>query len=336
MDIKIGEGRMKDSSLQQQAPIWIDLDEMAEGPGPYTMSYGFNLDVLCESIRKVGLLNPPLVARNEKGSFDIVAGYRRILALKFQGEPKVLCKEVTSVLPSPLERFLVNFYENVATRKFNDIEKAMILERLRGYVQKEEILASFMPLLSLPSHEGTLEFYLKLVNLEESVQNAITQEEMSMKAAKVLLELDRGSQQVLFRWIGVLKFNFNQQMKFVEYVQDISLRENMTAPQVLSEESLLKMLENPRLNNPQKAKGVLETLRARRYPRLATARQVVESRISAISLPPGAVIHYDAYLEDPNYHLEVRFKDGKNLRKTIRLLHSLDELEAIPEPWAGQ
>ena len=248
--------------IQIQLPVWVDLDEMEEGPGPYTMSYGFNLDILCESIRKVGLLNPPLVARNEKGRFDIVAGYRRILALKALGEPKVLCKEVTSVLPSPLERFLVNFYENVALRKFNDIEKAMILERLRRYVQKEEILASFMPLLSLPSHEGTLEFYLKLVNLEESFQNAISQEEISLKVAKALLELDRDSQQVLFHWIGILKFNFNQQMKFIEYVQDISLREKMTIPQVLSEGSLLKMLKNPRLNNPQKAKGVLEILRA--------------------------------------------------------------------------
>lgn len=336
MDIKIGEGRMKDSSLQQQAPIWIDLDEMAEGPGPYTMSYGFNLDVLCESIRKVGLLNPPLVARNEKGSFDIVAGYRRILALKFQGEPKVLCKEVTSVLPSPLERFLVNFYENVATRKFNDIEKAMILERLRGYVQKEEILASFMPLLSLPSHEGTLEFYLKLVNLEESVQNAITQEEMSMKAAKALLELDRGSQQVLFRWIGVLKFNFNQQMKFLEHIRDIGMREHMTIPEVLCEASLLKILENSRLNNPQKAKAILDTLRIRRHPRLSMAQQMVENKISSISLPSGAAIHYDPYFEDPNYRLEISFKDGKDLRKSISLLHSLDGLEAIPEPWTDQ
>ena len=90
------------------------------------------------------------------------------------------------------------------------------------------------------------------------------------------------------------------------------------------------------MNNPQKAKGVLETLRARRYPRLARAQQVVESRISAISLPLDAIIHYDPYLEDASYHLEIRFRDGKELRKTISVLDSLDELEAIPEPWAGQ
>jgi len=329
------KGRVTLMDIKIQPTVWVDLDEMAEGPGPYTMSYGFNLDALIESIRKVGLLNPPLVARNEKGGFDIVAGYRRILSLKALGEPKALCKEVTSVLSSRLERLLVNFYENVATRSFNHIEKALILERLGGYVPKEQILASFMPLLSLPSHEGTLEFYLKLVSLKECVQKAIAQEEISIKVAKVLVELERGSRQVLFDWIRMLKLNFNQQIKFTEYVQDISMREDRTIHEVLSEESLLKILENPRWNNPQKAKGVLETLRGRRYPRLARAQKAVESRISAIPLPLDATIHYDPYFEDVRYHLEIRFRDGKELRKTIRVLNSLDELEAIPDPWAG-
>jgi ParB-like chromosome segregation protein Spo0J len=122
---------------------------MAEGPGPYTMSYGFDLKALCESIGKIGIISPLLVARNERGGFDIVSGYRRILALKALGEVKVLAQDVTSALSSPLERLLACFYENLATRKFNAIEKAMILQRLQRYVGKKEILSYFMPLLSL-------------------------------------------------------------------------------------------------------------------------------------------------------------------------------------------
>ena len=115
MDIRKGEG------------TWTDLCEIADGLGPYTMSYGFNLDLLCESIRKVGLINPPLLARNQEGSFDVVSGYRRILALKALGKRKVFCLDVTVVLPSTLKRFLAAFYEKLATRKFNDTEKAFIL-----------------------------------------------------------------------------------------------------------------------------------------------------------------------------------------------------------------
>jgi len=93
-------------------------------------------------------------------------------------------------------------------------------------------------------------------------------------------------------------------------------------------------LENPRLNNPQKAKAVLETLRVRRFPRLAQAQKAIESAVSTVSMPPGASIHYDPYLEDPYYHLEIKFKHGKELRNAIDKLHPLRELEAIPELWA--
>jgi ParB family chromosome partitioning protein len=324
MDITKGQG------------IHLDLEKVADDPGPYTMSYGFDLDVLCESIRKVGLINPPLVARNQEGSFDVVSGFRRILALKALGERNAFCHDVTTALASPLERLLAAFYENLATRKFNDMEKAILLHKLQAHVATEEILASFMPLLSLPSHEGTLKFYLKLLHLEESVQRAIGREEISIKVARALVEMEKDSQQVLFQWIILLKYNLNQQLKFVEYIEDIRMRETLAAPELLTEESFLKVMENPRLNNPQKGKAVLETLRLRRFPRLAQAQHAVESALSAISLPREASIHYDPCLENPYYRLEINFKHGKDLKHAISRLHALPELEALPELWTGR
>jgi len=89
--------------------------------------------------------------------FDVVSGYRRILALK-PGERKVFCLDVTAVLPSTLKRFLAAFYENLATRKFNDMEKALILNKLQSHVRKKEILASLCLSLSSFSrrHLGVL------------------------------------------------------------------------------------------------------------------------------------------------------------------------------------
>jgi len=314
----------------------LDLDQTAKSPGPYTTSFGFKLDVLCESIRKVGLINPPLVARNPEGAFDIVAGYRRILALRALGERETFGYDVTASLASPLERLLAGFYENLATRGFNDIEKAIVLNKLGNYVTTEEILVSFMPLLSLPSHEGTLNFYLKLLDLEENVQRSIGREEISIKVAKALVEMGKGERQALLHWIDLLRINFNQQIKFIEYVQDIGLKEMTTIPKILSEGSFVEIVENPRLNTPQKAKLVLEMLRVRLSPRLAQAQQAVESAVSAISMPREASIHYDPYLEHPCYRLDISFKHGKDLKRTISKLHALRELEAIPELWAGQ
>jgi hypothetical protein len=123
-------------------------------------------------------------------------------------------------------------------------------------------------------------------------------------------------------------------MKFLEYIEDIRIRDGATVSEMFSDEVLLKVLENPRLNNPQKAKAVLETLRVRRFPRLAQAQQAIESAISTVSMPSGASIHYDPYLEDPYYRLEIKFKHGKELRNAIDKLHLSRDLEAIPELWA--
>ena len=320
-DVRVGEG------------IWVNLGEVAAGPGPYTMSYGFNLDVLCESIRKAGVVNPPLISGNEMSGVDVVSGYRRILALKALGESKALCKDVTSLLPSPRERLLANFYENAATREFNDVEKAMILERLQKHLPKEEILASFMPLLSLPRHQGTLELYLKLANLGEDIQRAIASEEISMRTLKALLEVDEASRGVLFQNMSFLRLNLNQQTKFIDYAKDIAMRENLPILKVFSQRSFLEILRNPKINKPQKANAALELLMIRRYPRLAKAQRAVQSKVSAVPLPPGVNLHYDPFLEAPNYRLEICFKNGEDLRNSVNQLGSLDELKTIPDLW---
>jgi hypothetical protein len=147
--------------------------------------------------------------------------------------------------------------------------------------------------------------------------------------------MDKGSRKVVFNWIKVFNFNINQQLKFIEYTKDISMKENKPISEVLSAGLLLEVAESPQLNTPQKTKAVLETLRVRRFPRLAQAQQAVERAISSIPMPSGTSIHYDPYLENPYYRLEIDFTHGKDLKRTISRLHAFHELEAIPELWTG-
>ena len=58
----------------------VNIKDIDDRPGPYCMSFGFDLEPLTESIRRVGLINSPLLVRNGNGELDIVIGYRRIRA----------------------------------------------------------------------------------------------------------------------------------------------------------------------------------------------------------------------------------------------------------------
>jgi hypothetical protein len=315
-----------------QRGIRLKSVEIDEAPGPYAMSFGFDLHPLCESIRNIGLLNPPCIGMGEKGEIEVITGYRRLLALKKLGWPEVTCEDLSFVLPSPRERLLFAFYENLASRVFNPVEKALILRRLEPLLDKEDILKRMMPLLSLPAHEGTFRFYAKLAEMNHAFKDAVAGGRISLNTAKSLMDLEPESAESAFQGIINLTLNFNQQTQFIDIMNDLFVIEGKFYSQILEAEPMAAILENKHLNKPQKAKKLLEELRSRRYPRWKAAERRFQENIARLSLPEGARIDHPAYFEAPGYRLEVQFQDGVDLMEKLRRLSQVSGLEEFRDP----
>ncbi len=313
--------------------IRIPTEMLDETPGPYTMSFGFDLDPMLESIRKVGLLNPPLVERDGSGKIHIIAGYRRALALKSLKEEEIVCRDLSSSTLDASKRLLLNLYDNLACREFNGPEKGMILERLMGHFSEEDVLSFYMPLLGLPSHRPLLMTYLKLGELEREIRVAFAHERLSYKTVRAFVEMRPASRAAFFKWFAIIMFNFNQQSQFIELTQDISSESGVPVPVFLGEGGLVEILEDRGLNGPQKAKAAIDWLRARKLPNLHDAERKFQGMIRRIGLPDGVVVQHSPFFESQDYRLELRFRDGKALRKKILELASLEGLEQFMDPW---
>ncbi len=211
---------MKIKNITQNNPVMIDIGDMEEKPGPYCMSFGFDVKPLISSIEKFGLINMPFVAKGREGKVDVVAGYRRIKALRSLKWARVPCRDLSDSGLSPLELLLFNLYDNLATRKFNDVEKGMIMNRLVFHVPRGEIMERFMPILKLPSHEPFLDIFLKLEELDHHTRTGFVEKELSFQTIKTLLGMETDSRSVVLKWIYSIKFNSNQQKKFIEYLED--------------------------------------------------------------------------------------------------------------------
>jgi len=315
-----------------QRGIRLKSAEIDEAPGPYAMSFGFDLHPLCESIRNIGLLNPPCIGMGEKGEIEVITGYRRLLALKKLGWPEVTCEDLSFVLPSPRERLLFAFYENLASRVFNPVEKAMILRRLEPLLDKEDILKRMMPLLFLPAHEGTFRFYAELAEMNHAFKDAVACGRISLNTAKSLMDLEPESAESAFQCIINLTLNFNQQAQFIDIINDLLVLEGKLYSQILEAEPMAAIFENKHLNKPQKAKKLLEELRSRRYPRWMAAARRFQENIARLSLPEGTRIDHPAYFEAPGYRLEVQFQDGVDLMKKLRRLSQWSGLGEFRDP----
>lgn len=323
---------MEKQCIFGQHTALIELSQLDDRPGPYAMSFGYDLGPLCASIREIGLVHPPCIAFDGEGRTELVTGYRRVLALKRLGWRKVGCENVSGILPTPLQRLDFALHENRVSRDFNPVEKAMVLQRLDPLLEKRDLLDRFMPLLGLPSHEGLLTFYLKLAKMKGEYLDALAGGRLSLNAARLLLDVDPDSADCAFQILSGFALNFNQQLQFIDLLIDISKIERKSFSQVLLSEPLQALFDKGPLNTPQRAKKLLEGLRAMRYPRWQKAEKRFREKLDRIPLPDGARIDHPAYFEAPGYRLEVRFQDGPDLMEKLGRLVRSNTLQDLQDP----
>ncbi len=323
----------KQSEINRHRIHRVDIMDIDAHQKPYCMSFCFDIGLLTLSIHRVGLITPPLVIEKE-GRKQIISGYRRILALRSLGWKTVPCRVLTSSEFSPLECLLLNFFENISFRKFNEIEKAMILNRLSSHIEPDEILAHYMPLLDLPSKVSFLNFYCRLDReLEDPVKEAVIKEKLSLRTAKAFLDMPGAAKRHLFNLLSNVTFNKNQQRQLIEWLIDISHSDKVCMSSILQEGIYEKIISDSRMNNPQKANALLKALRSRLYPRLCMAEKTFKKTVSSLNLPERTRLRHSSFFESPEYCMEIRFQDGRDLGRKIEKLSKMKGLLNLNDPW---
>ena len=312
--------------------VFINTKELDEKQGPFCMSYRFDINTLMSSIETVGLINKPYIRRNKAGFLDIITGYRRIVALKALNWERVPCIDLTDSGMLDKDLLILNMYDNICTRRFNYVEKGMILNRLLMFFAKEDIYQTYINILGISSRREA-DLLSKIQELDDNVKDIIAGELLSIKTIESLFELDYPFRNKILKWIINLKLNFNQQALFIEYINDISIREKKSIQELLDEEIFFSLMTKEGQNTPQKAKRFIDLLRARRMPVLTKNEKAFTRKVSNLNLPKNVRIKHTPFFEGADYLLEISFKDGGMLKDTIEALARIKELSNIKDPW---
>lgn len=155
-------------------------------PNPHQPRYNFReneLTELSQSIQEHGILQPLIVTEDiANQQYTLIAGERRLQAAKLAGltEVPVIIRDV-----SEQERLELALIENVQREDLNPLEKAKAYQQLSTEFNftHEEIAKSVG--VSRASVTNTL----RLLNLPQEIQNALSQGEISEGHARTLLSL---------------------------------------------------------------------------------------------------------------------------------------------------
>ncbi len=323
---------MMERKLLKSTPKNVDISDIDLTPGPFCMSFNFNLEPLKASIDKFGVLNPPYLIKSSENNFTVVAGYRRLLAIRELGWSNIMCQILPDNFP-PLKALLLNLNDNLIHRQLNNIEKGMILQRLTRFIRMEEILTNFMSVLGIPSSKQTVELFLGLEGLEQTIKVSVAMERLSLRVVGLMRSIASDDRLKISDLFTSLKWSFSQQWETIQWITEIASREGCSIKKIIGEKDIIKVLHNDRMSNPQKVKAIVKILKAKRFPYLLETEKLFRKCISDLSLPLGVKIIPPASFEGIDYKLEIVFTKGKELKEKLADLYNLSGLERVTEFW---
>ena len=236
------------------------------------------LQELANSIKEFGILQPLLVQQKED-HYEIIAGERRWRAAKLAGlvEVPVLIREYDK--QRTMEIALI---ENVQRADLNPIEEAMAYQRLiQEFELTQEEIAN-----RVSKNRATITNSMRLLKLDQRVQQFLVDGQISSGHARALLGLDDGEKQ------------YQAAKKIIQ--ESLSVRDV---------EKLVKLLNRPEKENKQPENG----------PDINLIYRQIEDRLKTI-MGTKVIINR----KDKNKgRIEIEYYSQEELERLIELMESM-------------
>lgn len=242
-----------------------------------------SLNDLALSIKQHGIIQP-LVLRRKNDKYEIIAGERRFKAAKLAGLASV--PAVISNLDDNASAE-VAIVENIQRKDLTAIEEAKSFQALldKGYMTQDE-LARKMGL-----SQSAISNKLRLLTLDESVQDAILSEKISERHARTLLKVPSHEKQK-----ELLNKIINERLTVKQLEDEIKNMEltpnneiNVTSKPIAPEEEMLSD------NNNNNNLGSIEDI----YSNAMNIKDVIGNEQRPEELQPVEKVTPDAFFSNP-------------------------------------
>ena len=170
--------------------VMLRTDQIKAGRfQPRSMISEAGLEELKASIKRSGVIEPVIVRTMAQGTYELVAGERRLRASQALG-----IQEVPAIIKTLSDKEALEFslIENVQRENLNPLEEAKGYTRLLdefGYTQ-EDVAAA------VGKDRATVANFLRLLSLPEEIQRGLRDAAITMGHAKALLGVEDRAQQV--------------------------------------------------------------------------------------------------------------------------------------------
>lgn len=314
--------------LKDLTPRPVELETIDGDDDFYRMSHAFETGPLRASIRLSGLLHPLILEAGEGRGPRVVSGFRRYLACRELGE-KTVPALFASAPPEALYRVVL--LENLSHRAFNPVEISLALNRLAQWLDREELVRSWLPLMGLAPSPRLLAMYLTVRDLGEEIREALVSGKLNISDVPALMKWPEQERQHVFRLFRELKMGTNIRREVALNLFEIEKRDGVPPSAFLAGEEVSRVIRHGELSVPQKAQAVRGIVRRCRYPTLTSLEAAFSAKIKALKLPPSISVHHPPFFEGEDYTCTFTFRSDREFQDSVGRLHDIRHEKILSE-----
>jgi len=294
----------------------IDLEDNA-----YRITTRLDIDDLVNSIKNIGLINPPLL-KMDGLKYIVVCGFRRINACKLLGHPRIEAAIVDSGVNS-LECVKFAITDNALQRPLNLVEKSRSINMLSCFYSDYNSLSKAVSVLGLPENPLFIKKIKNICHLPRVIQNCILSETVSLSVA---IELGMFNCDVGIAFANLfddLKLSLNKQREIITLIKEIAIRDDVSIMEVLQESDFLEILNDNDFDRSQKSQKIRFYLKQRRYPKITAADKKFKQNIKELKLGNNIKLVPPSNFEGAVYNLKLSFSNSKELQDSLENINSI-------------
>ena len=300
-----------------------NIDLSSKSYDRYLFRYGRNSDVVEDSIRKVGLINPPILKKNPdtEGTYSIICGYQRILACKKLGQLSIDARVIDGL--NDEETLLLVLHDNLASRGFNEIEKGIVLKKFLdiGY-SYDRLTAEITLLLEIPPNKNIIEKYLSVLILDNEIKQSIARSELELERAFLLITLDDAEREVVYRFLFKESItNTNEAKEAIRNLLDLKLIKKMEMEELLLSDEISHIISDNKSNKRQKGEKLCSLIKSMRYPSISMKEDKFAKSCRELKLDNDVRVNHSRYFEGDEIRITLKAfneeKLGGNLERLL-------------------
>ncbi len=290
----------------------------------YLFCYERNSDVVKESIRKVGLINPVILKKrlDADETYSAICGYQRIMACQKLGWERIEAKVIDDVKEEKI--LLLVLHDNLSSRGFNEIEKAIVLKKFLdvGY-SYDRLMAEIAPLLRIPPNKNIIDKYLSMLRLNSEIKQSVARSELEPERAFLLVTLDNVERDVVYRFLFRESItNINEAKETMRNLLDLKLIKHLEIDELLSTDEISHIISDSKSNKRQKGEKIYRLIKSMRYPSISMKEDVFDKSCRAMRLDNDVRINHSRYFEGDDIRITLKVSNEEKLMNNLERLLS--------------